>query len=376
MVPAFTPTGNAPVPALTLTPTPAAGSSVTAESIPLDVLISAGSDPTRTVNLGEQIVFTIELKVRESVSGSLFITTTIPEGTDYVPESSLPVQPNTVASTGTLTATIPVVDAARRTLRWQVQPMGAGQKFVARYAVQVNRATSSIVASASAVNSQTGQASTSNAVVLPTQPLAITLLRFETHPHPLGIKIVWQTGQEIETFGFVVFRSNSTDRNSATLITPKLIGAQGSGLGATYEYVDSQVAVNQQYSYWLQEVEADQTVHDYGPLSAVAMSQSPEIVIAGSIVAGGVPLPIQVSGVDQKVIQTAQAVIQGDVSVPTQVVNQVKPGQGATCRFRSSNAGYTCHSTHRNSGPTSASCGSHAACNRRTGGRASGGAGG
>ena len=291
------------------------------------MLISSGSDPTRTVNLGEQIVFTIELTTRESLSGSLFVTTTIPEGTDYVPDSSASTQPGSSVSattglSGTLTA-MPVTDAARRILRWQVQPMSAGQKFVVRYAVQVNRATNGIVASASALNSQTGQASTSNAVVLPTQPLAVTLLRFETHPHPLGIKIVWQTGQEIETFGFVLLRSIGTDRMSAVLITPKLIGAQGSGLGATYEYVDTGVLANQQYSYWLQEVAASGAVQDYGPLSAVAVSQSPQIVIAGSMVAGGVPLPVQVSGVDQKVVQTAEAVLQRNAAVPTQVVNQV-----------------------------------------------------
>jgi len=331
-----TPTGVSPaataVPTLALTspvtpvssaPTPAV---IPLEPAPLDVTIRSASDPTRTVNLGEQIVFTVELKTRQNISTSLFISATIPDGTDYVPDSSVPLQANSPATTtnaSSATAMAPGSDATKRTLSWLVQPMGAGQTFVAQYVVRVNRVSASIVASASALNAQTGQAATSNAVVLPTQPTAITLLRFEAHAHPLGIKISWQTGQELDTFGFVLLRSESDDRMSAILITPKLIGAQGSGVGASYEYVDTGVAANQHYAYWLQEVEASGVVHDYGPLSGIAVSQSPQIVIAGPVGAGGVPLPIQVSGVDPNIAQTAQAVIQANTGSPGQIVDQV-----------------------------------------------------
>ena len=322
----------------TTTPNPNAtpGGDAPMAQQPFSITIRSSSGPTRTVNLGEQIVFTVELKTHDVLTEGVFISATIPDGTDYVSNSAVPAQADSASSSSNPNDNSDAVNAARRILSWAVQPMGSGQTFLAQYTVVVSQTTSSIVASARSLNLESGRASASNAVVLPTQPTAITLIDFNTQRISQGVKIIWQTGQELNTFSFVVLRSNDGNRSTALPVTQNAIPAQGSG--TNYEFVDNTAQPNQTYTYWLQEVERDFKLHDYGPISSepATVNPAPQISVVGAANGGGVPLPVPVVGAVPRPAQTAQVLPPIPVGTPGQnnstagQINQVQAQPVAT----------------------------------------------
>jgi uncharacterized repeat protein (TIGR01451 family) len=100
-------------------------------------------------------------------------------------------------------------------------------------------------------------------------PRAITLLSFIAQPDADGITVRWVTGSEIDTWGFYLLRSSDGTRASAERVTPDLILAEGdTNLGASYEWFDGSVAAGNTYTYWLQEIELDGTINEYGTATA------------------------------------------------------------------------------------------------------------
>jgi len=74
---------------------------------------------------------------------------------------------------------------------------------------------------------------------------------------------------EINTWGYHLYRSSDGDRTHAERATPALILAQGRGsAGAAYTWADTDIVEGMTYSYWLEEVEIDETTSEYGPVSA------------------------------------------------------------------------------------------------------------
>lgn len=98
-------------------------------------------------------------------------------------------------------------------------------------------------------------------------PTSITLLRFTAVPHSQGVFLRWVTGVEVDTQGFHLWRSGDGTRDNAVRITADLIPATGGVAGATYTLIDSSVVMDHTYTYWLQSVDRDTSLHEYGPLT-------------------------------------------------------------------------------------------------------------
>ncbi|NJP06540.1 MAG: DUF11 domain-containing protein [Chloroflexaceae bacterium] len=109
----------------------------------------------------------------------------------------------------------------------------------------------------------------------PSQPTAIQLLNFSATQQAQGVAIRWATGAEINTWGFHLLRSNDGSRASAVHVTSELIRSEGQrNSGAQYSWFDSTAVPGTTYTYWLQEVELDGSLIEYGPISTTQGSTS------------------------------------------------------------------------------------------------------
>jgi hypothetical protein len=98
---------------------------------------------------------------------------------------------------------------------------------------------------------------------------AIRLERFTTTWEGTTIAVRWTTGAELNTWGFHLYRSADGNRASAVRVTPNIILGRGNGSsGASYSWVDTSVEAGVRYTYWLQEVELNGTIAEYGPSTA------------------------------------------------------------------------------------------------------------
>jgi len=84
------------------------------------------------------------------------------------------------------------------------------------------------------------------------------------------VAVTWATMQELNTLGFNLLRAESADgipsRANATAMNETLIlGADSSG--ASYGYVDRYTEADMTYAYWLQEVDFNGQVTEYGPVT-------------------------------------------------------------------------------------------------------------
>ena len=276
-----------------------------------------GLAASKSVQIGDVIDYTITVKANTKNSAELMVSMPIPDGTEYVAGSATPVDEN-------MEARMP--QSLRHTMSWHIRPITSGQAFVAHFSVRVVVGTGSIIAKANAANADTSQSIASNEVVIASRPTAVSLMRFEAVPTTNGIKLIWQTGAELSTFGFAIFRSGSgTTRSGAVLVNANgLISANG-GTGVAYEYVDTTAETGQPYSYWLQEVETSGLISEYGPLLASRQAQSAaSVIVPSNIEAGGVPVALPSGGVPQNTVAGVASSSNGNSNetLVTQVVQQ------------------------------------------------------
>ena len=99
-------------------------------------------------------------------------------------------------------------------------------------------------------------------------PTALTLLSLDAVPTERGIDVRWQTGIELGTSGFHIWRSTDGTRQSATRITTQPLPANGRTAGASYTLNDIDVRPGGAYTYWLEERRLDGTSREYGPVFA------------------------------------------------------------------------------------------------------------
>jgi hypothetical protein len=106
-------------------------------------------------------------------------------------------------------------------------------------------------------------------------------------------KVIWQTSNEVNTFGFAIYRAEGEDRVRAVLLSKEMLAAKGPG--SSYAFVDEAAPMGTYYRYWLIEVENDGSLNEYGPvvlppLGAPSIAAPMAAPVAANVVAGGVPL--------------------------------------------------------------------------------------
>lgn len=85
-------------------------------------------------------------------------------------------------------------------------------------------------------------------------------------PAPATVTLEWKTASEVETVGFLIYRSE-TPTGPYTRITPQLIPAADDPLlGGQYRYEDTSAVPGQTYYYQLEDVETDGTTTRHGPI--------------------------------------------------------------------------------------------------------------
>lgn len=102
-------------------------------------------------------------------------------------------------------------------------------------------------------------------------PLATTVTGFGATAQASGIQLAWETTSELNTQGFNVYRSPSPAAPQ-TLLAFVPSQAPGSTGGASYTWLDPNVAPGQTYYYWLEHVDLSGATTLYGPVEATAQA--------------------------------------------------------------------------------------------------------
>lgn len=100
------------------------------------------------------------------------------------------------------------------------------------------------------------------------EPTAVTLERLEALRTAEGILVNWQTSDEIDNYGFNIYRSTTPDFREAVKLTPAPILGEGRGRGgASYSFLDRNPPTGPVY-YWLEDIDlaGKRTLH--GPANA------------------------------------------------------------------------------------------------------------
>lgn len=112
------------------------------------------------------------------------------------------------------------------------------------------------------------------AVKPPDEPTAIQLVNFIVVKVQSSVQVTWQTSAEVETFGFNLWRSADGQRSTAVRINANLIASRGTSTqGAVYMFLDVNAESDQRYTYWLEEVEVDGSIREYGPVTPSSVEE-------------------------------------------------------------------------------------------------------
>lgn len=97
-----------------------------------------------------------------------------------------------------------------------------------------------------------------------------------------GVSILWNTGSEVNTAGFNIYRAESKD-GPYTRINAQLIAATNTVTGNSYQYVDATAVQGKTYFYQLEDVELNGTSARHDPIALNA---------AADVMNSGLPLAI------------------------------------------------------------------------------------
>lgn len=151
--------------------------------------------------------------------------------------------------------TVPTAPAALEAYYFALAPVGAGSLGVTPF--------------------QTGFVGRSSAPLYNNGPGSITLISFGAISDNNKAVISWETGSEMNTAGYNILRAASAD-DLKIQVNKTLIPAKGiAGAGATYQFTDPKVQVNNTYFYFLEEVENNNDKTGY---SGVSVKIVPELV--------------------------------------------------------------------------------------------------
>jgi membrane-bound inhibitor of C-type lysozyme len=103
----------------------------------------------------------------------------------------------------------------------------------------------------------------------------ITLTSFTATPKANQVVVAWQTGSEVDTAGFNIWRC-ATPTGTFAKVNAVLIPAQGTGVGgASYSWVDTNVSARQTWYYKLEDIDTHGLSTMHGPVSAIVGAVSP-----------------------------------------------------------------------------------------------------
>ena len=216
---------------------------------------SIGSDNLITYTL------TITNNSKLPVSG-LVISDALPSNTEYAGKAS--VAPN---------GTTPLL--------WNLDTLQAGEVRTISFVVEVKNDATGVQNIAYVLelvpNTDSKLVLGRATATTPRGPTAVNLVSFIANPAANGVQVTWQTGAEINTFGFAVYRAESADRATAVLVTEQTIAAHGVG---DYSFNDTRAKAGVAYRYWLVEAETDGAINEYGPTTVVLATETNGVVNA------------------------------------------------------------------------------------------------
>lgn len=97
-------------------------------------------------------------------------------------------------------------------------------------------------------------------------PTNVSMVSFTAQARSSDIRLRWQTGAEVQTAGFNIYRSTNGLRDQAVRLNNSLIAAQGTDLA--YIWDDATAAADVTYTYWVEEVRTNGTTQEFGPVVA------------------------------------------------------------------------------------------------------------
>ncbi|NJM40927.1 MAG: DUF11 domain-containing protein [Anaerolineae bacterium] len=226
-----------------------------------------GNNPRLRINIGDRITYTLVLSnAGLQPARNVVVTDALSLDVEYISGTA---QPTVTLSAGQL--------------GWSLGSLGSGEVVTLSFAVRVvGRTDESIQNRAFVQTAQTQQAASNNLVHL-FSPTAVQFLSFTGRwAQGMGIELAWQTGVEVDTFGFALYRSETGERDARVRITPEWIAAQSSA-GASYAFVDETALPEKRYTYWLAELERDGDVIDYDPITVKTFAAALPNVFAGGV---------------------------------------------------------------------------------------------
>jgi|GEM_PF-3126805 len=231
----------------------------------------------QNVTIGNLITYILVISnVGQTTAYNVVITDPLPIATSYVTPTGQPIGQ-------------PPGSLSNNTLRWALASLAPNQRVTLMFTVRLNavnqqtRITNRAYASADGDPTPgVGQPKivASDEAVVVAVPTAIVLLSFKAvwrdEIDDIGagqsVRVSWQTGSEINTFGFALYRSADGTRSGAILVTPELISSKSINTsGSNYEFNDTTAQAGLTYTYWLQELETTRKVNEYGPVNTAGL---------------------------------------------------------------------------------------------------------
>jgi hypothetical protein len=108
-------------------------------------------------------------------------------------------------------------------------------------------------------------------------PTAIELVSLKANlASNSSVSVEWETATEIDNAGFNVYRSTAAG-GPQTRLNKDLIPTRHPGrpIGAEYTWLDSSVAPGLSYFYWLEDIDANGTAMQHGPVSVTLRGAIP-----------------------------------------------------------------------------------------------------
>jgi hypothetical protein len=120
-----------------------------------------------------------------------------------------------------------------------------------------------------------------------------------SNPAQSSVVVEWTTATEINTAGFNLYRSDSTDGPYAKVNTDLIPASSDPVRGSQYRYEDRDVLLGKTYYYKLEDVELTGATVQHGPIQVTATSTDGTGVVvlmvgvSGFLVLSGVALAVR-----------------------------------------------------------------------------------